>query len=174
MSLKLHFSRFEVKYVLSNRLRDEIESELQFFLTLDPYVKEQPGKKYFVRSLYFDDPSWSHYYEKTDGMLHREKYRLRTYTDDPKLRCATFLEMKGRHDALVFKHRAPLGELRFADSFHSELRRSASRRFASFRSSAPKRDAVRYVVFIYHDDQCPEAHDRVEMQLQFSEYVRIQ
>lgn len=115
MPAKLHFSRFEFKYLLPRTLREEIESELLYFLTLDPYVAQQPGKKYFVRSLYFDDPSWSHYYEKTDGMLHREKYRLRTYTNDPNQACATFLEIKGRHDALVFKHRAPLGELRFAD-----------------------------------------------------------
>lgn len=116
MPTKLHFSRFEVKYILPKALRDEIERELLYFLTLDPYVDQQHGKKYFVRSLYFDDPVWSHYYEKTDGMLHREKYRLRTYADDPAQRCVTFLEIKGRHDALVFKHRAPLGELRFADA----------------------------------------------------------
>ncbi len=113
---KLHFSRFEFKYVLRKSLRDEIERQLSYFLTLDPFVSRQPGRKYLVRSLYFDDAAWTRYYEKTDGMLHREKFRLRTYTDDPRQRCATFLEIKGRHDALVFKHRSPLGELCFDDA----------------------------------------------------------
>ena len=115
MTTRLHFSRFEFKYVLAKPMRDEIEHELSYFLTLDPFVDRREGHKYFVRSLYFDDQSWSNYYEKIDGMLHRRKYRLRTYTDKPQQRCATFIEVKGRHDALVFKHRAYLGDLSFED-----------------------------------------------------------
>jgi len=102
---KLHFSRFEFKYILPDNLRKEVESELRFFLQLDPYVEQKPGKKYIVRSLYFDDPVFSCFSEKEDGMQHRYKFRHRTYTDDPLEECPSFLEIKGRHDALVFKHR---------------------------------------------------------------------
>ncbi len=108
MQTKLHFARFEFKYVLRADLRKEIESELGYFLQLDPYVAGKPDKKYTVRSLYFDDPALTHYYDKTEGMLHRAKFRLRTYSRDPAENCATFLEIKGRHNALVFKHRVPL------------------------------------------------------------------
>lgn len=108
LQTKLHFSRFEFKYILREDLRQEVESELGYFLQLDPYVATKPNKKYMVRSLYFDDDIHSNYYEKTEGMLHRAKFRLRTYTDDPDEGCASFLEIKGRHDALVFKHRTPL------------------------------------------------------------------
>ena len=108
---KLHFARFEFKYILSARLRNEIESELAYFLTLDPYVASKPHKKYFVRSLYFDDPLYSDYYEKTDGVKKRKKFRIRTYTSDPNEGCATFLEIKGKYNAFVFKHRSPLQKL---------------------------------------------------------------
>ncbi len=105
MQNKLHFSRFEFKYILPNNLRREVESELLYFLQLDPYVEQKPGKKYIVRSLYFDDPVFSCFCEKEDGMQHRYKFRHRTYTNDPGEECPSFLEIKGRHDALVFKHR---------------------------------------------------------------------
>jgi hypothetical protein len=108
LQTKLHFSRFEFKYVLPQALRDEVESELGYFLQLDPYVGTKPDKKYMVRSLYFDDDAHTNYYDKAEGILHRSKFRLRTYTDDPDEGCASFLEIKGRHDALVFKHRTPL------------------------------------------------------------------
>jgi hypothetical protein len=108
LQTKLHFSRFEFKYILREDLRQEVESELGYFLQLDPYVASKPGKKYMVRSLYFDDDVHSNYYEKAEGMLHRAKFRLRTYTNNPAEGCACFLEIKGRHDALVFKHRTPL------------------------------------------------------------------
>ena len=108
MSTKLRFARFEFKYILSARRRAEIESELAYFLTLDPYVATKPRKQYFVRSLYYDDPFYSDYYEKTDGVKKRKKFRVRTYTDNPDEHCATFLEIKGRHNAFVFKYRTPI------------------------------------------------------------------
>lgn len=39
-------------------------------------------------------------------MLGRAKFRLRTYTNSPEDTCATYLEIKGRYNSLVFKHRA--------------------------------------------------------------------
>lgn len=104
---KLHFSRFEFKYVLPRALRDEVESELGHFVELDPYVQGQPNQQYFVRSLYFDDPQFTCFREKQDGQHTRSKFRIRTYArsiDDP---APWFLEIKGRYNNLVFKHRTP-------------------------------------------------------------------
>lgn len=105
---KLHFSRYEFKYLLPQSMKDELERELNFFMELDPYVAEKPGAQYLVRSLYFDNPMYTHYYDKINGQMTRSKLRLRTYTRDPEEGCATFLEIKGRHNNLVFKHRTPL------------------------------------------------------------------
>ncbi len=105
---ELHFSRFEFKYVLNAEARAELESELGFFMALDPYVSKQRHQRYFVRSLYFDDEAFTHYYEKTDGVMVRRKYRIRTYTDSRTEECVIFLEVKGRYNALVYKHRVEL------------------------------------------------------------------
>ena len=105
---KLHFSRFEFKYILPAGMREELESQFQYFVELDPYVASKPGKKYFVRSLYFDNDAHANYWEKEDGKKHRQKFRLRTYTQTPADGTPRFLEIKGRHNNLVFKHRTPL------------------------------------------------------------------
>lgn len=105
MKPKLHFSRFEFKYILPTGQREELERELHYFMGLDPYVSSRRHQKYFVRSLYFDDDVLTNYYEKTDGVMVRRKYRIRTYTDDRSEDCALFLEVKGRYNALVYKHR---------------------------------------------------------------------
>jgi hypothetical protein len=108
MKPKLHFSRFEFKYVLPLAQRSDLESELGYFMALDPYVSSKRHQKYFVRSLYFDDDSYTAYYEKTDGIMIRRKYRIRTYTDDSTEECVIFLEVKGRFNSLVYKHRVEL------------------------------------------------------------------
>ncbi len=102
---KLHFARFEFKYLLAKNLRDEIEKELQYFMGFDPFVEDKPDYKYFVRSLYFDDPYFSAYYDKTDGVHTRSKFRVRTYSEVSVDEIPKFLELKGRYNNLVFKHR---------------------------------------------------------------------
>jgi len=102
----LNFLRFEFKYLLRKELRDIIEKEIGNFMMLDPFVARQPQRNYIVRSLYYDDPSLSSYHQKMEGMLLRSKFRLRTYTDNPEDTCSTYLEVKGRYNSLVFKHRA--------------------------------------------------------------------
>jgi hypothetical protein len=107
-SPKLHFARFEFKYLLSSQLRKELESELKYFLEFDPYVVKQPHHQYFVRSLYFDDPSYSAFFDKVDGIHTRSKFRVRTYTKVPGDGTPQFLEIKGRYNNLVLKHRVQL------------------------------------------------------------------
>jgi hypothetical protein len=107
---KLHFARFEFKYVLPQPLRQELESELRYFLEFDPYVESRPDHQYFVRSLYFDDPHYSCFFDKISGLHTRSKFRVRTYTDDPQDGTPQFLEIKGRYNNLVLKHRTPLSQ----------------------------------------------------------------
>ncbi len=105
----LHFLRFEFKYVLDRTTREAVEAELQHFVELDPFVQKQAHQQYFVRSLYFDDRRFSAFHDKNDGRLTRSKFRLRTYGREVEDTAPWFLEIKGRHNNLVFKHRTPIG-----------------------------------------------------------------
>ncbi len=104
----LHFARFEFKYVLSAAKRKQVEEDLLYFLEYDPFVANQKNHKYSVRSLYYDDPNYTSFHDKIDGLHSRSKFRLRTYTRSPLESAPLFLEIKGRHNNLVFKHRTPV------------------------------------------------------------------
>ena len=119
----LHFARYEFKYILSASLCREIEQELQHFLQYDPFVLHKDNHQYQVRSLYFDDPVYSAFYDKVDGLHSRYKYRLRTYSLTELDNTPLFLETKGRHNNLVYKHRTPVarGGLSWADLTRQEL-----------------------------------------------------
>lgn len=106
--LVLEFSRFEFKYVLQKELREAVESELGYFMQLDPFVESTRGNRYIVRSLYYDDPVHSAFYDKIDGLKDRSKFRIRTYCTEPDDHTPVFLEEKGRTDNRVFKHRTLL------------------------------------------------------------------
>jgi hypothetical protein len=104
----LHFARFEFKYLLPESRRRDIESHLRYFLEYDPFVKNIDDHKYIVRSLYFDDPAYSAFHDKIDGLHTRSKFRIRTYSSKIEDPAPYFLEIKGRHNNLVFKHRSNL------------------------------------------------------------------
>jgi len=107
-SSPLHFARYEFKYILSVSQCQQIEKDLQHFLQYDPFVLEKENHQYQVRSLYFDDPVYTAFYDKTDGLHSRYKYRLRTYSLAEFDKTPVFLEVKGRHNNLVYKHRTPI------------------------------------------------------------------
>ena len=106
--IKEHFLRYEFKYILDNAQREDIEKELSYFMQLDPFVEQFKNKNYLVRSLYFDDPIYSFYYEKTDGLMHRQKFRIRTYATQYNKNIPIMLELKGRDNNFVYKHRMRL------------------------------------------------------------------
>ncbi len=104
----LHFARFEFKYILSANKRRAVEEELRYFLQFDPFVAERPDHRYTVRSLYYDDPRYSAFHDKIDGLHSRSKFRVRTYASEALDDVPMFLEIKGRHNNLVFKNRTPV------------------------------------------------------------------
>ncbi|HOJ48865.1 MAG TPA: polyphosphate polymerase domain-containing protein [Bacillota bacterium] len=68
--------RIEEKYILDYRQYAVIKNRVAKVLRLDAH---NPEGSYQVSSLYFDDPYYTAYYEKTDGLAVHTKFRIRTY-----------------------------------------------------------------------------------------------
>ena len=105
-TLKLHFHRYEFKYLIAGSTLSGILRELE--LRLDRDIHSDATGSYFVRSHYFDTDAFDLYYEKLAGLLKRYKFRIRSYSGAPLYTGPLFLELKGRNDSLVYKHRLPL------------------------------------------------------------------
>lgn len=83
--------RYELKFVITKQIADQLKSQLRLLMPQDPHsVSEEYS--YIIRSLYFDTPLNDAFYEKNDGIEFRKKYRLRIYNNDP-----SFLRMECKH-----------------------------------------------------------------------------
>jgi len=102
------FSRYEFKFLLNQKKATQIESEIKNFMILDANAFRKKNKKYFVRSLYFDTPEYSNFYEKVDGIKIRKKFRIRSYSNNKKNNPILFLEMKGRKNQKTYKLITPI------------------------------------------------------------------
>jgi len=104
--LKLHFRRFEFKYLISVRLADLIKDYISKRLELDQFAKKSGS--YIVQSIYLDTIHYSSYQDVKAGVKNRVKYRLRSYNPDQKNSKYVFWEIKRKLDVTVFKDRALL------------------------------------------------------------------
>lgn len=106
MTIKIdEFARYEFKYVLRASKAELIESQVQNFMYYDSFIENIPGNQYPVRSLYFENDIRSNFYEKTDGLKSRRKYRLRTYSSGNDPSTGIFFEEKGKHNERTYKRR---------------------------------------------------------------------
>ncbi len=107
LKTKLHFRRFEFKYLLPRQTADKIIPSLLKHLKWDPFVRETEKDYYTVNSLYYDSSGFGCYYEKVAGVSQRSKFRLRFYN---KLSEGgrVFLEIKRKKDNIIIKDRVAL------------------------------------------------------------------
>ena len=102
------FVRYEFKFFLNLRKREEVESEVANFMSFDGHVHPELSNAYYVRSLYYENDAATHYYEKIDGVKVRRKFRLRTYGKQFVPSLPIYLEEKNRDGDRVHKHRIPI------------------------------------------------------------------
>lgn len=96
-------NRHEIKYIVSLFEAELLKRRLKTVLRPDPHAG--PNGSYFIRSIYFDDPDFTAYRQKLDGVKERTKYRIRFYNMDDRV---IFLEKKSKDGDLTGKESARL------------------------------------------------------------------
>ena len=91
-------ARHELKYYINPAELEALRLRLKRVMRLDGHCRG--GRAYNVRSLYFDDAFNSAYYDKIDGVMARDKYRLRVYNHSDEV---IFLERKRKLGDLIGK-----------------------------------------------------------------------
>lgn len=69
--------RHEYKFMISREAALLLKLRLPHVMKRDPHAG--PTGQYTIRSLYFDDPEFTAFYEKVSGTDNRTKYRIRCY-----------------------------------------------------------------------------------------------
>jgi SPX domain protein involved in polyphosphate accumulation len=105
-------ARLEYKYKVPYEIKDSLRADMMPYLKHDNFSAKMANKEYTVRSVYYDTPALTSYYEKLSGVRIRNKFRIRGYnelTNDSHV----FVEIKRRDTSYISKDRAlmPFAEL---------------------------------------------------------------
>ncbi len=114
--IKLHFRRFEFKYLLNRDQYAALRHTISRRLSRDPF--SGAAGHYIIESLYLDSPTLSSYQQTKAGLRNRSKYRLRTYISSGH-RTGIFWEIKRKFDNTVIKNRRLLSVTQSAQLLRS-------------------------------------------------------
>ena len=95
----LSIKRQEYKYFINSADVYKLSTILKSLMKLDKYA-DSKTKEYTVTSLYFETPNQDDLNEKLDGILIREKHRIRLYNHSNS---AIKLETKKRNGTVISK-----------------------------------------------------------------------
>ncbi len=101
---RIHRSRFELKYIVSERCAQAIRDFSRRYVEPDAYARLASDHTYAVSSLYLDSPDLALCRATLDGHKHRFKLRVRVY--DHAVEGPVFFEIKRRVDKVILKERA--------------------------------------------------------------------
>ena len=110
-NIKLHFRRFEWKYIIDRKMMHRIISELSTYMELDDHISTEARDRgpqnafYMVRSVYMDNSGLGSYHEKMAGCDFRKKMRVRTYEGDVSDDTKVFVEIKRKKGDTIIKDR---------------------------------------------------------------------
>lgn len=95
-----HFSRYEMKYLITEQSAEAIYSFISSYVVKDKFFELVGGIGYKICSLYLDSPSLALYRATQDGLRNRFKLRIRFYENNPD--SPLFFEIKRRiYDTIV-------------------------------------------------------------------------
>lgn len=97
-------SRFELKYIISERSARAIRDFARRYLVPDGHGEPQQHRAYTVCSLYMDSADLALCRATMDGVRSRYKLRIRFYDDSPE--SPAYFEIKRRVDNITSKERA--------------------------------------------------------------------
>lgn len=100
---RLQQQRFELKYLLDERITLQMRDFIRAYLELDEYGLGKPNLAYQVHSLYLDSDDLATHQWTINGTKNRFKLRLRYYDDLPNT--PVFFEVKSRVNNCIMKQR---------------------------------------------------------------------
>ncbi len=90
--------RYEYKYLINARSAELLRRRLSALIDTDAHA--DANGDYFIRSIYFDDDSYTAYRDKLAGISVRNKYRIRFYNMDAS---RLYFEAKRKRDRFISK-----------------------------------------------------------------------
>ena len=98
------FKRYEIKYLLTRRQKDEILKAMEPYMSIDGYGHSS------IRNIYYDTPDFRLIRQSLEKPVYKEKLRVRSYGIAGE-NDTVFVELKKKYKDVVYKRRISMPQL---------------------------------------------------------------
>ena len=112
MAYKMTFKRYELKYLLNKKEKEEI------LLAMKPHMKLDDYGRTVIRNIYFDTENFRLIRRSLEKPVYKEKLRIRSYKP-VQITDPVFVEIKKKYKSVVYKRRLLLPEKTVMESFRT-------------------------------------------------------
>ena len=112
MAYQMTFKRYELKYLLNKKEKEEI------LLAMKPHMKLDDYRRTVIRNIYFDTENFRLIRRSLEKPVYKEKLRIRSYKP-VQITDPVFVEIKKKYKSVVYKRRLLLPEKTVMESFRT-------------------------------------------------------
>lgn len=112
MAYQMTFKRYELKYLLNKKEKEEILLAMKLHMKLDDYGRT------VIRNIYFDTENFRLIRRSLEKPVYKEKLRIRSYKP-VQITDPVFVEIKKKYKSVVYKRRLLLPEKTVMESFRT-------------------------------------------------------
>ena len=112
MAYQMTFKRYELKYLLNKKEKEEI------LLAMKPHMKLDDYGRTVLRNIYFDTENFRLIRRSLEKPVYKEKLRIRSYKP-VQITDPVFVEIKKKYKSVVYKRRLLLPEKTVMESFRT-------------------------------------------------------
>ena len=165
MTCQTTFERYEMKYLLTKREKDEILTAMEPYMKLDEYGRST------IRNIYYDTDTYRLIRRSLEKPAYKEKLRIRSYQqvapEDP-----VFVELKKKYKSVVYKRRLILPESEAMASFQQGVPLPVHSQIADeieyFRSYY---ESLKPTVFLAYEREPYYALDGGDFRITFDDHI---
>ncbi len=112
MAYQMTFKRYELKYLINKKEKEEI------LLAMKPHMKLDDYGRTVIRNIYFDTENFRLIRRSLEKPVYKEKLRIRSYKP-VQITDPVFVEIKKKYKSVVYKRRLLLPEKTVMESFRT-------------------------------------------------------
>lgn len=165
MAYQMTFKRYELKYLLSQREKEQVLECMAEYMKPDAYGRST------IRNIYLDTDTFRLIRRSLEKPAYKEKLRLRSYRpvgpEDP-----VFVELKKKYQSVVYKRRLTFPEAFVMEYFRSEKALPAHSQIASeIGYFCEYYGGLHPAVFLSYDREAYYALDGSDFRVTFDENI---
>lgn len=103
MAFQMKFKRYELKYLLTAKQKEQLLEVMKPYMKLDQYGHS------IIRNIYYDTDTYRLIRQSLEKPTYKEKLRVRSYVK-ASLKSDVFVELKKKYKSVVYKRRIALPE----------------------------------------------------------------